>query len=623
MFDPSDKVRVQEATDIVKLISDATPVKKKGKDYVCLCPFHNDRNPSMSISPTKQIYKCWPCGAGGDCFSWMMDYHKMTFPEAVEYLAERAGIKLAPKAGPYRGGDGGSGGDPETSASRDEIARANGVACEFFKIILRHPEHGAAARAVIEKRGVSPAMVERFSIGAAPDKWDGLVQMVEHKGLEMRPFVAAGLVKKRDMGGGYFDMFRHRLIFPIHNTLGQVVAFGGRRLRDEDNPKYLNSPESALFNKSATLYALPQAVKPVDGQRGIREEKCAVVVEGYMDAVACHQAGVCNVVATLGTALNGQGARVLARQCEKVVLMFDGDEAGQRAADRALEVLFGSSLDVRIATMSRAKEFGGGDAKDPDELVKQPGGGGAEVLRKIIAAGADALGYRFERLRATSLGLGVQAKAKLIEEEIQRLVDLGLATLSPVHKQMIVQRIATLAGVNEGVIREAIAKSRQSSRRGQEDSATGGETEPTERYRPQGARETALACILAEPVLLDELTVGQREQLAPGLFEGEIVKKLAGILVNKAFSAQTFTLSRIRSVVDDEPVVRAAQDFASEVAMKSASPDAVRRQLVSCLNSLDPAVSVVARDRSVKSDIAARLANLARRGAERPPATEG
>ncbi|HYD00420.1 MAG TPA: DNA primase [Phycisphaerales bacterium] len=614
MFDPSDKVRVQEATDIVKLINEAVPVKKKGKDFICLCPFHNDRNPSMFVVPGKQLYKCFSCGAGGDCFSWMMDYHKMSFPEALEFLAEKAGIKLAPRKGSSWGG---GHADPETSATRDEMARANAFACEFFRVILKHGEHGATARAVLEKRGVSPDTVERFAIGAAPDKWDGLVLSIEKKGLEMRPFAAAGLVKRRESGGGYFDTFRHRLMFPIHNTLGQVVAFGGRRLREEDNPKYLNSAESALFNKSATLYALPQALKPREGERGVREEKCAVVVEGYMDAVACHQAGVSNVVATLGTALNAQGARVLARQCDRVVLLFDGDEAGQRAGDRALEVLFGSTLDVRIATMTRAKEFGGGDAKDPDELVKQPGGDG--VLRRVIDAGTEALTYRCERLRSATSGLGVQAKAKVIEDEIQRLVELGLAGLSPVHKQMVVQRIAALAGVNEGVIREAIAKARRPVRHGANEEEGGAESPPIERYKPVGARETALACVLAEPVLWEELSEAQRSLLAPALFEREIAKKLAAILDAEAFSAQTFTLSRVRAVVADESVVRAAQDFASEVSMVDDSPDVSKRQLHACMAKL----SAAARDESRRAGLAAGLASLRPSGAARRPEVQG
>jgi len=610
VIDPGDKVRVQEATDLVRLIAEQLALKKKGKDYVGLCPFHADRNPSMGVSPTKQIYKCWSCGAGGDCFSWMMDYHKMSFPEALEHLAERAGIKLAPRTRAP-----GSGytpePDPDQTATRDEIARANAFACEFFRVIMRHAEHGAAARAVLEKRGVSPETVERFSIGAAPDKWDGLALSIEKKGMEFRPFVAAGLVKRRESGGGYFDLFRHRLIFPIHNTLGQVVAFGGRRLRDEDNPKYYNSSESPLFNKSATLYALPQAIKPPEGVRGIRDEKCAVVVEGYMDAVACHQAGIANVVATLGTALNAQGARVLARQCDRVVLLFDGDDAGRRAADRAIEVLFGSTLDVRIATMSSAPAFGGGDAKDPDELLKQPGG--TDVLRRIINAGTDALSYRCERLRAQVAGQSVQGRARLIEEEIQRLVDLGLAGLSPVTRQLMVQRIASLAGVNEQIIREAIAKARRTTQRGADEAAESPHEQ--ERFRPSGVRETALACILAEPTLWDSLTPAQRQRLAPALFEREIAQKVAAILDAGHFSAQTFTLSRIRAVVDDETVVRAAQDFASEVSMVHDAPDAAGRQLNACMAQIERQ----ARDHERKAALAAGLAGLRPSGQPRPP----
>ncbi|MFT3684768.1 MAG: DNA primase [Phycisphaerales bacterium] len=612
MFDSSDKIRVQEATDIVRLISESVAVKKKGKDYVCLCPFHADRNPSMFVVPGKQIYKCFSCGAGGDVFSWMMNYHKMSFPEALEHLAERAGIKLTPRRPAGGGGGGGGYGDDSgPSVSREELARANGVACDFFRVILKHAEHGAAAREVLERRGVSPAMVDRFAIGAVPDKWDGLVQLIEKKGLDIRAFAAAGLVKKREGGNGYFDMFRNRLVFPIHNTLGQVVAFGARRIREEDNPKYLNSPESALFNKSATLYALPQAVRAAEGgtQRGIREEGSAVVVEGYMDAVACHQAGVCNVVATLGTALNNQGARVLARQCDKVVLMFDGDAAGQKAADRAVEVLFDSTLDVRIALMTRAAEFGGGAAKDPDELVKQPGG--ADVLRKVIAAGEDALTYRFGRLRSSATGLGVQAKARLIETEIQALVDLGLARQSPVHRQMIVQRIAGLAGVSEAVVREAIAKSKQSTRRGGEEQEGGPGAE--EHYKPVGPRETALACVLSEPVLWDELSDAQRKMLAPGLFEREIAQKLAGILDGRDFSAQTFTLSRVRAFVDDEVVVRAAVDFAGEVSMHyegqsdmtgaGGTTGGCRKQLLACLDRLAKSAAVEARVKRLRDGL--------------------
>ncbi|MBY0308183.1 MAG: DNA primase [Phycisphaerales bacterium] len=590
MFDSGDKLRVHEATDIVRLIGESLAVKKKGKDYVCLCPFHNDRNPSMTVVPGKQIYKCFSCGAGGDCFSWMMDYHKMSFPEALEHLANRAGIKLTPVRRPQPSGPPG---DAESHATREEIATANAFACEFFRLMLRHAEHGAASRALLEKRAVSPATIERFALGAAPDKWDGLAQTVERKGLEMRPFVAAGLVKKRESGGGYFDLFRHRLIFPIHNTVGQVVAFGGRRLNDADPnaAKYYNSSESALFNKSATLYGLPQAVKPPEGMRGIREEKSAVVVEGYMDVIACHQAGVCNAVAALGTALNAQGARVLARQCDRVTLLFDGDEAGQKAADRAVEVLFGSTLDVRIATMSRAAELGGGagGAKDPDELVKQPGG--ADVLRRVIGAGVDALTYRCDRLRAAVAGQSVQGRARVIEEEIQRLVNLGLPSLSPVARQMTIQRIATLAGVGEGVIREAVAKSRRPGRASEGEE---GSSPAPERYRPLGARETALACILAEPMLWEVLTDAQRSAMAPALFEREIAQKLAALLASEAFSAQSFTLSRVRAAVEDEDVVRAAVDFAGEVAMRCEGPggdggaaQGCKRELAACMERLE------------------------------------
>ncbi len=432
--------QILAATDLVRLIGEAVSLKARGKEYLGLCPFHDDKNPSMHVSPAKQIYKCFSCGAGGTAFDFMMNYHKMTFVEALKHLAERAGIKLE-QAGPRDGQA------AEGPSDRQLIAEANTRALEFFRALLRHTEHGRIARDYIAKRGISPEMVEAFQIGYAPDRWDGLVMTIGQKGWPQRGFELAGLISPRQSAGAhgpsFYDRLRHRLIFPICDQLGRVIAFGGRKLRDEDEPKYLNSPETLLFNKSATLFGIHLAKK------AIIDSKTAVIVEGYTDVIACHQAGATNVVATLGTALTADHVSVLRRFCDKVVLIFDADEAGQKAADRALELFLTGDLDVTIAVLP--------DGVDPAELFEQPDG--RARWDTAIAESTDALAYQFERIRdqfarATTL----TARQRLMEEYIRKLAGMGLARTGPIRRAMVLQRVGELLHLDEATLNDLLRR---------------------------------------------------------------------------------------------------------------------------------------------------------------------
>jgi DNA primase len=493
-----ERDRVRDATDIVRLVGEHVALRPKGREFVGLCPFHEDHSPSMYVVPAKQIFHCFVCGAGGDAFSFVQKLHKMEFPEAIKYLAERAGIELAPwKPGGQRGiesdeSDGGG------RSSRRELFAANAAACDFFRAVLRHPEHGAAAREVIQRRGIRPEMVEAFGLGASPDRWDGLLLTIQGKGLAMRHFEQAGLLKRRGDGetefpgaGGGYDALRHRLIFPIHDATGRVIAFGGRKIRDEDEPKYLNSPETPLFQKASTLYGLFQAHKSIGQQR------TAIVTEGYTDTIACHQAGITNVVATLGTALTARHARVLERYCDSIVLLFDGDSAGEKAAERAVEVLFGSDVDVRIATLA-----GRTDAKDPDELLRREGG--IEVLRTAIAQARPLLSFRYERLRDRLQG---PALTRRFDEEIQTLARLGYASLRPEKRRVIQRQLATTWNVSEGVIADRFR-------------AKGAGTGEPNTRGPAPARsrpanlEILIGCVLADEALWAELPEQERSRLA-------------------------------------------------------------------------------------------------------------
>lgn len=459
----NDRERVLAATDLVALIGENVALRPKGREFFGLCPFHDDKKPSMGVSPAKQIFKCFPCGAGGTAFDFVMRYHKLEFVEALEFLAQRAGIELTPWK-PRTAGPSGFGGarsadsqggpdDAPRESPRRRLARACAQAQSFFQAMLRHETHGAAGRSVLEARGVSAESIERFSIGVAPDRWDGLEKMIASKGWDAEAFAAAGLIRARDRDkreatdlsspgatrhapGESFDMLRHRLVFPISDALGRPIAFGGRKLREEDDPKYLNTPESEVFHKQRTLYGLHLA-KPA-----ILDRRTAVLVEGYTDVVACHQAGATNVVAALGTALTPGHASLLRRFCDRVVLVMDGDAAGQSAADRAIETFLTADLDVALAALP--------DGLDPDELLGQRG---LDAWNRAVGEAQDALAWQLDKLRET-LGADstVTGRQKLSEAFLQRMADAGLAKASPLRRAFLHERLAELLHVSASEI---------------------------------------------------------------------------------------------------------------------------------------------------------------------------
>ncbi len=478
-----DRQRVLDATDIVRLVAEHVSLKPKGREHVCLCPFHDDRNPSCYVVPHKQIFHCFVCGAGGNAIDFVMKFHQLGFREALQLLADRAGVTLTP----FKGSRENQTATP--GVAKQDIAAAGATALDFFRAILNHETHGAETRDAIQRRGFSQETADAFELGASPDRWDGLLKTIEKKGLDPAPFTAAGLLKTRESGGLY-DAFRHRWVFPIRDQVGRVVAFGGRKLREEDEPKYLNSSETPIFDKSSTCYGLPQATS------AIRESRRAVVVEGYTDVIACHQAGERNVVATLGTALTPKHARILRRLCDEVVLVFDGDDAGQRAADRALEIFFAEPIDVRIAVLP-----GGAD---PADLVSQEDG--AEKWRDAIESAADALDFRFTRMAARLAAMTPTARLRAVEEDIAALRDLGLAKLSPIRRKHVVRRLAQLAGVDEGAVSRAF-QSLPPQRRTTDESAA------HERTEPAGPAEHLAAALLAHPPLRTTLLEADTSRL--------------------------------------------------------------------------------------------------------------
>lgn len=476
-----DKLKVLEASDIAQVIGEYVKLVPNGREFKCLCPFHDDSNPSMCVVPQKRMFHCFVCNTGGDVFSFVQKYHGIGFGEAIKMLAERAGIELTKWKPDDRAPAG---------PSRSDLVDANRAAEAFFRTILATHETGSAARALVERRGISPEMVERFAIGASPDRWDGLVRTVRGKKLNETAFLTLGLLKRKE-GPEPYDALRNRLIFPIHGETGDPIAFGGRRINDEDEPKYLNSPETPLFNKSKTLFGLPQA------RSAIRASGRAVIVEGYTDVIACHQAGLEHVIGTLGTAFTVGHAQKLRGQCKEVVLLFDGDTAGQNAADRALEVLFGSRLDIRVAMLTGQTE-----AKDPDELLKSEGG--AEVLAGVLDRAEPVIERWARRIHEKQADMGPAGRARYLEEQVERLADTGLETMTPIERESILEDMSRALGVPGRLVMDAYARARTRGRR----PAAGQTDERALEFKPAAIRAIDRFRLQAIACLLDKAAAG-------------------------------------------------------------------------------------------------------------------
>jgi DNA primase len=366
MLTPDIKEEIRRKIDLLALVGQHVALKKTGRYYKGLCPFHQEKTPSFHVDPERGLFHCFGCGAGGDIFDFVMRTASLTFMEAAEDLARRAGVALdaSPQAA-------------RRASEREVLMRALDAAQEYFRSMLA--KHGQKARAYLSQRGVSEAMVARFGLGYAPPGWDGLLSTLQGRTYTPKVLEQAGLVALRQSGDGYYDMFRDRLMFPILDMQDRVVAFGGRAL-DDAQPKYLNSKESPAFTKGRLLYALGAA------REAIRNSGEALVVEGYMDALTCHQFGFTNAVASLGTALTADQVALLRRFAQRVVLVYDPDRAGETAAERGLALCEEAELPARVAVLPAGQ--------DPDAFLRA---GGPEAFSGVVSAGLPIFEYRVER----------------------------------------------------------------------------------------------------------------------------------------------------------------------------------------------------------------------------------
>lgn len=394
-FSPEFIEKVRDANNLVDIISQYTQLKPTGSGLMGRCPFpdHQEKTPSFSVSEIKQVYHCFGCHKKGNIFTFLQNYQGMSFPEAIEYLATRANIAM-----PEKNSDSSQEQFDRQKERKKVLARVNQLANFYFMEQLKRAPKDHPVHKYISRRGLSPEVVETFQIGYSTPDWDGLVKFLESKKVPMDLVEEARLAKARGAGkSGHFDIFRDRLMFPILNPMGEVLAFGGRIL-EQGEPKYLNSPETPVFIKGKILYGLAQTA------RYIRTEDQAIIVEGYMDLVSLYQAGIRNAAATMGTALTADHGKLLKRMTKNVIVLFDGDSAGQEAAERSLPVLLAADVHPKGLTLP--------EGMDPDDFVKAKG---AEALKDLMAKAPDLFVLILQRWMAEYRGEASQ-KVKLCDQ---------------------------------------------------------------------------------------------------------------------------------------------------------------------------------------------------------------
>ena len=426
--------RVRAASDIVEVVRQTISLKRVGRNWTGLCPFHKEKTPSFSVHAERQFYHCFSCKAGGDVFKFVQETEKVGFLDAVELLSRRAGIPVPDVRG---------GGTAERGI-KARLLEALEAAATAYEQWLGDPSTGAAARAYLERRGLTRDTVRAFRLGLAPAGWENLTQRMRER-VPSEILVQAGLAAPRSGDearaprGGLYDRFRNRLMVPLVAPGGAVIGFGARGLLDEDQPKYLNSPETPVYRKGSFLFALEQA------RRKVTMEDEMIVVEGYFDAIALHQTGLANCVATSGTALTSDQARLLRRVVGRVALTYDGDAAGRDAMMRSLGVLLGEGLEVVVVDLPQGE--------DPDTLVRK---GGSEAWREARRRAADPAEFVQRHVLRTTGATGPRGGDPR-ERALQAMVTLGAAVQDPVRVKLLFERAAELLGVTEAVLERGLA----------------------------------------------------------------------------------------------------------------------------------------------------------------------
>ncbi len=511
-----DSIRSQ--ADIVDIVSDFVSLRKSGKNYLGLCPFHDEKTPSFSVNPERQIFHCFGCGKGGSVFSFLMEHENVSFVEAVRHVARRLNITIPDT---YR--------EREASSEAESLGRVTRFAARFFHERLLNSDQGSIVRRYTEKRGLSDETIKSFGLGYAPDSWNDLLNEARKQGIDAAWLVKAGLAKTGEQRT--YDAFRNRLIFPIQAPGGRVVGFGGRALSDEDQPKYLNSPESPIYRKSQVLYGLYQA------REFFRQQGRLLLVEGYMDLLGLHQHGVHGAVAVCGTALTREQARLAARHGQQAFLVYDSDPAGTRATWRAIEPLVEAGLWTRIVRLP--------EGYDPDSYVAEHGPDG--FMKRVEQADsiADFMGYHANLQESGDR-----------EEVFRTLAGLIRKTTNLVHRERYREEAERRFPALQGLLASEL-RSPGAGRRGR-----GAPQAQEERVRGEAPVERGLVQLMLNDRAIAELV---ERQLEPDDFSHPLYHRIVEHCFARLADEGTYDLSGLIDTIDDDETRRIITELINTV----------------------------------------------------------
>jgi len=550
-----DLEEIRRRANIVDLVSPHVRLRKAGRRLVGLCPFHQEKTGSFTVDPEEGLWHCFGCKAGGDIFRFVEMIEKVDFKEAVELLARRLGLPPPTQE------------DSARSRARNRLLELHGRVAKLFHAALKG-KVGKQALSYLRERGVSDRAIDEFQLGYAPDSWDALLTKLEKQGYTGKELARAGLAIPRREGSGFYDRFRNRLMFPIRDVSGRVIAFGGRALAADQQPKYLNSPETPLFSKGHVLYAFDQA------RHGMAEAGRAIIVEGYLDAISCHEAGFRETVATMGTALTADHVNLLRRRTEALVLAFDSDSAGLAAALRGRDLFARASLDVRVVTMP--------EGMDPDNVIR---GEGAEVFQQLVEEAEPMLEWEMGRI--LSRAEGERAKMEALRDAVAVLAQVSAG----VEREYYIEWLARRASADspdhlqptEAAIRAELG--RQSTRR--QGTARRNETDPSGTdSTANGVPEKPVSGRLPRSVLAafiqhGDLTPQYLPMLETSDFQGDSQRAVFDAIAALVAREEPVNAEAVRREVAEE-----ARDLLAELALAEIPEERVERFLVQAVGRL-------------------------------------
>ncbi len=509
--------------DIADVVGDYVPLTRKGGNLWGLCPFHGEKTPSFAVSPEKQIYHCFGCGKGGGVINFVMEVENLPFPDAVRLLAKRVGLEVPEERG-----------NADFRKKRERLLALNKEAARFFYAKLTQPVGAAGVEYLFGKRKLSKATVTRFGLGMAPDGWDNLITAMAAKGYDKGDLLEVGLVVK-GQNGRVYDRFRNRVMFPIIDLRGDVIGFGGRVL-DDGTPKYLNSPDSPVFNKGRNLFALNIAKKSKLGR--------IILTEGYMDTISLHQAGFDCAVASLGTALTPDHAQLLARYTKEAVIAYDGDGAGVSAAQRAIPILEKTGIKVKVLRMT--------GAKDPDEFIKTYG---PEAFAKLLDQSENHIEYRIEQIRRKYTLEDDAQKVEFLRDAVALVAGLH----SPVEREIYGARCAEMAGISaeamgQEVKRELSRRLKKEKKQLERKSMTPAiQMQPKERaFHYQNIRSARAEEGVLRLVTLDPELFRAAERLQPEQFSSPLLGKAFTLLRTRWKDGLSVNLAALAGELEPE-----------------------------------------------------------------------